>query len=177
MTAPESSSEYISYVMAMKMTGEYHRTMAKDLPPSRTAPQFVVRLPNEAFRERLAEAAKANGRSMNSEIVSRLESSFQATSPRALKAGMQIALMESRVATVRANRAIEELRAETLVERIQKLKDAKSKANLPDVQVLTEQLDAAKAAEADLQAQYYKLLIQLKDMHTEDSSTKDSDID
>lgn len=47
--------------------------MSRDLPPSRTAPQFVVRMPDEAFRDRLAEAAKGNGRSMNAEIVALLE--------------------------------------------------------------------------------------------------------
>ncbi|MEJ3621046.1 Arc family DNA-binding protein [Brachymonas wangyanguii] len=44
-------------------------------PPSRTADQFVVRLP-EGMRDRIAEAAKASGRSMNAEIVARLKESF-----------------------------------------------------------------------------------------------------
>ena len=44
-------------------------------PPSRTADQFVVRFP-DGMRDRIAEAAKANNRSMNAEIVSRLEQTF-----------------------------------------------------------------------------------------------------
>lgn len=60
----------------MKLVGEYDWLMSKELPPSRVAPQFVVRLPDEAFRDRLAAAAKERGRSMNSEIVARLEASF-----------------------------------------------------------------------------------------------------
>lgn len=40
---------------------------------SRNADKFVVRLPT-AMRERIAEIAKANHRSMNSEIVRSLES-------------------------------------------------------------------------------------------------------
>lgn len=52
--------------------------MSKDAPPSRTADQFVVRLP-EGMRDRIAEAAKLNGRSMNSEIVARLSFSFQSS--------------------------------------------------------------------------------------------------
>lgn len=44
-------------------------------PPSRTAEQFVLRLP-EGMRGRIAEVAKASGRSMNAEIVARLEASF-----------------------------------------------------------------------------------------------------
>ena len=50
--------------------------MSKELPPSRIAEQFVVRFP-EGMRGRIAEAAKANNRSMNAEIVARLERSFQ----------------------------------------------------------------------------------------------------
>lgn len=50
--------------------------MTKEAPPSRTAPQFVVRLPDEEFKDRIAEAAKSNNRSMNAEIVARLQESF-----------------------------------------------------------------------------------------------------
>lgn len=50
--------------------------MSKDLPPSRTAEQFVVRFPG-GMRDRIAESAKASGRSMNAEIVARLEQSFE----------------------------------------------------------------------------------------------------
>jgi hypothetical protein len=47
----------------------------KDLPPSRTADQYVVRFP-DGMRDRIAEVARANGRSMNAEIIARLEASF-----------------------------------------------------------------------------------------------------
>ncbi|NLY13696.1 MAG: Arc family DNA-binding protein [Gammaproteobacteria bacterium] len=43
---------------------------------SRTADKFVVRLP-DGMRDRIAEVAKAQHRSMNSEIIARLESSLQ----------------------------------------------------------------------------------------------------
>lgn len=49
--------------------------MSKELSPSRTADQFVVRFP-DGMRDRIAESAKTNGRSMNSEIVSRLDETF-----------------------------------------------------------------------------------------------------
>ncbi|MDH0749296.1 Arc family DNA-binding protein [Pseudomonas sp. GD03842] len=42
---------------------------------SRTADKFVVRLP-EGMRERIAEVSKDNHRSMNSEIIARLEQSL-----------------------------------------------------------------------------------------------------
>ncbi|AVR88999.1 Arc family DNA-binding protein [Thauera aromatica] len=48
--------------------------------PSRTADQFVVRFP-DGMRDRLKEAAHANGRSMNAEIVARLQASFEQPAP------------------------------------------------------------------------------------------------
>lgn len=44
--------------------------------PSRTLDKFMLRLP-DGMRDRIAAEAKANGRSMNAEIVARLEASFQ----------------------------------------------------------------------------------------------------
>lgn len=43
--------------------------------PSATADKFVVRLP-DGMREQIAEVARNNHRSMNSEIISRLEASI-----------------------------------------------------------------------------------------------------
>lgn len=43
--------------------------------PSETQERFIVRFP-DGMRDRIAEAAKANNRSMNAEIVSRLAASF-----------------------------------------------------------------------------------------------------
>lgn len=40
--------------------------------------RFLVRMP-DGMRDRLREAAEANNRSMNSEIVSRLEQTFEMT--------------------------------------------------------------------------------------------------
>lgn len=45
--------------------------------PSETQERFIVRFP-DGMRDRIAEAAKANNRSMNAEITSRLEKSFGA---------------------------------------------------------------------------------------------------
>lgn len=42
---------------------------------SRDLNKFLVRMP-EGMRGRIAEAAKANNRSMNAEIIARLEGSF-----------------------------------------------------------------------------------------------------
>lgn len=47
--------------------------------PSALADKFVVRLP-DGMRERIAEVARNNHRSMNSEIISRLETSILAES-------------------------------------------------------------------------------------------------
>lgn len=43
--------------------------------PERDLNRYIVRFP-EGMRDRIADAAKANGRSMNAEIVHRLEQSF-----------------------------------------------------------------------------------------------------
>ena len=55
--------------------------MASDKPtyPSDAADKFIVRFP-PGMRERIAESAKANGRSMNAEAVARLDASFNQTS-------------------------------------------------------------------------------------------------
>lgn len=44
--------------------------------PSDEQERFLVRLP-QGMRDRIAEVAKANNRSMNAEIVARLERSFE----------------------------------------------------------------------------------------------------
>lgn len=56
---------------------EYDFGMSKESqPPSRTAEQFVVRFP-DGMRDRIASVAKDNNRSMNAEIVARLDASLQ----------------------------------------------------------------------------------------------------
>jgi hypothetical protein len=50
--------------------------MSKEFP-SRVLDKVILRLP-DGMRDRLAEAATANNRSMNAEAVSRLEKSFDA---------------------------------------------------------------------------------------------------
>lgn len=49
----------------------------RELYPSETQDRFIVRLP-DGMRERIKAAADANNRSMNSEIVARLQASFDA---------------------------------------------------------------------------------------------------
>ena len=51
------------------------RPMKQALYSSRTADKFVVRLP-DGMRERIADVARNHHRSMNSEIISRLERSL-----------------------------------------------------------------------------------------------------
>ncbi|WP_281502989.1 Arc family DNA-binding protein [Ancylobacter crimeensis] len=54
---------------------EIAHSMAKTPAPSDLADKVMLRLP-DGMRDRLAEAARENGRSMNAEIVSRLEKSL-----------------------------------------------------------------------------------------------------
>jgi predicted DNA-binding protein len=53
--------------------------MAKNAAPSDQADRFLLRLP-PGMRERIAEIAKESGRSMNAEIIARLERSLEADS-------------------------------------------------------------------------------------------------
>lgn len=54
----------------------YHLGMEKDKYPSEEADRFMVRMP-DGMRARLAEEARKNGRSMNAEVVGRLQASFE----------------------------------------------------------------------------------------------------
>lgn len=93
--------------------------MSKELPPSRTAEQFVVRFP-DGMRDKIANAAKANNRSMNAEIVARLDDSFQVaarTDEQAFQEGFDSASLRIEVARLR-----EQLHAE----RMQKFEDRAS---------------------------------------------------
>jgi predicted HicB family RNase H-like nuclease len=49
--------------------------------PGRASPQFLLRFPDEAMRERITLLAKANGRSVNAEIIDRLQRSIADTIP------------------------------------------------------------------------------------------------
>lgn len=49
--------------------------MSNKAYPSQTQDRYIVRFP-DGMRDQIAEAAKANNRSMNAEIVARLEASF-----------------------------------------------------------------------------------------------------
>lgn len=51
------------------------RPLKQAIYSSRTADKFVVRLP-DGMRERIAEVARNHHRSMNSEIIARLEQSL-----------------------------------------------------------------------------------------------------
>lgn len=53
--------------------------MAEKKYPSETQDRFIVRFPDDAMRARIAAEAEKNGRSMNSEIISRLQDSFSST--------------------------------------------------------------------------------------------------
>ena len=52
----------------------------------RSSDKFMLRFP-DGMRDRIAEAAKANNRSMNAEIVSRLEDSFSPAVSRNVSTG------------------------------------------------------------------------------------------
>lgn len=62
---------------------------------SRTDPQMSIRLPGD-LKPRLVEAAQANGRTINAEIVSRLERSFVDAQAATLPEAAVKAILETR---------------------------------------------------------------------------------
>ena len=89
-------------------TRQYHRGMAREkIYPSESLERFIVRFP-DGMRDRIADAAKANNRSMNSEIIARLLASFepQEHAPMVLRIDLTVS-EETRVKEIQA--AIEAL--------------------------------------------------------------------
>jgi hypothetical protein len=65
--------------MSRKMVASGHNKIGGLMPVifnSRGLDKFILRFP-DGMRDRIAEAAKANNRSMNAEVVSRLQDSFE----------------------------------------------------------------------------------------------------
>lgn len=78
--------------------------MSKPPAPSDLADKFMLRMP-EGMRDRVREAADASGRSMNAEIVQRLEESFATKAP----LGFNVNVLEDALEEMRAaRRSIEE---------------------------------------------------------------------
>lgn len=65
-------------IMEYIPTWQYHKKMTRTPYPSEVQDRFIVRFP-EGMRDKIAEIAKSNGRSMNAEIIARLEQSFSAS--------------------------------------------------------------------------------------------------
>lgn len=56
--------------------------------PSQTQDRYIVRFP-DGMRDQIAEAAKASNRSMNAEIIARLEASFDPPLPPRMDPNLQ----------------------------------------------------------------------------------------
>lgn len=70
-----------------------------------TDPQFKLRFPS-GMRDRLKDAAHANGRSMNAEIVARLQNTFEAQSG---DSALRLQVEENTAALRRLEALMEEL--------------------------------------------------------------------
>ncbi|WP_038214381.1 Arc family DNA-binding protein [Xenophilus azovorans] len=92
--------------------------MTADRAPQ-TADKYIVRFP-DGMRDRIAEAAKQSNRSMNAEVVARLQASFAAP-PTAMEGEVFRDLAEARAQTIAAMadakeaRELAEARAKTIV--------------------------------------------------------------
>lgn len=77
---------------------QYHQKMTIDRTPQ-AADKYIVRFP-DGMRDRIAEAAKQNNRSMNAEVVARLQASFTDTPSPLAEAAEELA--QSRAQTITA---------------------------------------------------------------------------
>lgn len=90
----------------------------KQRPPSVDADKYIIRFP-EGMRAQLHEAARANNRTLNAEIVARLQASFSPSSES--RPDFRPAL-ELQMATVQLRVEMINTRAEVLQQRVQLLK-------------------------------------------------------
>lgn len=136
--------------------------------------RITLRIPRE-LHARLDQEADRTSKSLNAEIVNRLDLSFSGRSLQSIKPRMQLALMESRVATIRANRAVEELRATTLKDQVLRFRTANLPADKPELAELEKQLAIAVSAAATLREEYDKVNADLSEMKT--SAQPDDEVD
>ena len=97
--------------------------------PSERQQRFVVRLP-DGMRGRIADAAKENNRSMNAEIVSRLERSFAAPSeaaPASEAAAARARLAAERILRMTPEGDPHEVRLSQLERRVQTIEEILAK--------------------------------------------------
>nr|WP_279610568.1 Arc family DNA-binding protein [Burkholderia gladioli] len=87
-------------------------------PPSRTADQFVVRLP-DGMRDRIADMAKRSNRSMNAEIVARLDASFSNSGARAFVYGPEMTGLNFKLEQLEAENKLLGDHQRTLIELVE----------------------------------------------------------
>lgn len=124
----------------------------KNLYPSDQADKVLVRMP-DGMRDRLKEVAKANNRTLNAEIVARLERSFTAekeVEQIAFESGFEASMLREDVA--RLTKLLESQKAEA-----QKFLQEQSKVMAAEVlkhlySEAGETIEAARQAAAELKA-------------------------
>lgn len=92
--------------------------------PSDEADKFMLRLPH-GVRERIAALAKESGRSMNAEIVARLQSSFEAGADPAFDVRVREQMNEARLDAVRSQMYTVEMHVEVLSQRLDTIRREK----------------------------------------------------
>jgi hypothetical protein len=119
-------------------------TNAKKSQVGRESDKFMLRLP-DGMRDRIAEVAKQNGRSMNAEIVARLQRSIEVgtslSQPRALDMMTMVAQITAEAAKVGIQVKIEFARSPESI-----LEAAKGSGHLPPDATLADLAGGAKPA-------------------------------
>lgn len=144
--------------------------MSTEGASSKPAPQFVVRFPDESDRDRIAEAAKENNRSMNAEILARLHTAF-ATEQRNGELQAEVLRVEAALKQMTEHLKQQERELHTTADRVQDLgaQVADSRARLE----LSEKRQADLLVDRDrLRAQLAQREMEMRDMAEEHGGAK-----
>lgn len=131
---------------------------------SNASDKFIVRLP-DGMRSRIAEAAAAAGRTMNAEVVHRLQASFEG--PGDSWADHDLAL---RVEEARVHAALDSVRSEMRTARLHadflshSLAVAQERGNTAEAAALGERMAAARAELRELESRQADLLNQAREV-------------
>ncbi|WBM43475.1 Arc family DNA-binding protein [Comamonas aquatica] len=140
----------------------------KNLYPSDQADKVLVRMP-DGMRDRLKEVAKSNNRTLNAEIVARLEESFstKASAPiSAQQIELLVSSLENKVLMLSMRYDMVKLRNENLVNQIQRIsvesqllaQNAKTDADFQRSEEKISELDAIEEQAEQLHIEAEKII-------------------
>jgi hypothetical protein len=131
---------------------------------TRDSDKYIVRMP-EGMRDRIAAAAKLNGRTMNAEIVQRLEKSFEPAPPArevAWDLRVEQRTIDIRKETLQSHLLVVKMYLETLDAKLQNA--IATGVSQEEIQKIRDEREGCTADEKHLQAQVQELATQSRDV-------------